>query len=100
MTCIWFVRTTHRDGHFRSFPAEAARFWRDQGAIVGEVLRYECPLTFAEIVAACKENVLEDPQASLLPFLDETHIAWCLIRLLEFGMIRPVVKESSQVRPG
>jgi hypothetical protein len=95
MTYIQFARTTHHNGRFRSFPPDAMQFWCDHGAIVGEVLRHECPLAFAEIVTACKEYVLEDPRASLLPFLDEAHIAWCLIKLLEFGMIGPVVKESS-----
>ncbi len=41
-----FIRTTHNNGQFRSFPPEAIHFWREQGVIVGEVLRPECALTF------------------------------------------------------
>jgi hypothetical protein len=91
MTCIRFIRTTHSNGRFRSFIPEAMRFWNGHGAIVGETLRQECPLTFAELVTACQEYVLEDPRPGLLPFLDEAHIAWCLIGLLEFGMAGPVL---------
>lgn len=91
MTCIRFIRSTHRNGRFQPFPPEAMRFWSDRGAIVGETLRQECPLTFAEIVTACREYVLEDPQPDLLPFLGEAHIARCLIELLGFGMARPVL---------
>ncbi len=51
-----FIRTTHNNGQFRSFPPEAIHFWREQGVIVGEVLRPECALTFAELAAASQRH--------------------------------------------
>jgi hypothetical protein len=86
MTQVTFIRTTHEDGRCRSFPAEAWEFWREQGATVGEVLRPETPLTFADIVTATQEAALEYPETGLFLMLDEKHIAWCLIKLLEYGM--------------
>ncbi len=53
MPSIRIIRTTHENGQFRSFPPEAHPFWREQGVIVGEVLRSECTLTLAELAAAC-----------------------------------------------
>ncbi len=55
MTITRFIRTTHENGAFRSFPSEALEFWRTQGVIVGDVIRSECAMTFAEIAAACQE---------------------------------------------
>ena len=54
--------------------------------MVGEVLRPETPLTFAEIVTAVREYALEDPATGLYETLTPEHIAWCLIHLLEHGM--------------
>lgn len=87
MTSTRFIRTTHENGTFRSFSPEALEFWRTQGVIVGEVIRSECAMTFAEIAAACQEVTLEHPEDhSHLP-LDEMCIAWILVRLLEYGMV-------------
>lgn len=86
MTQVKFIRTTHEDGHWRSFPPEAWEFWREHGAIVGEVLRPETPLTFAQVVTASREYALEYPESGLFLTLDEEHVAWCLIKLLEYGM--------------
>ncbi len=87
MRQVKFVRTTHRNGRYRTFPTEALTFWREHGALVGEVLRAESPMTFAEIVTASSEYVLEYPETVPLLPLDETYIAWCLIKLLEHGMV-------------
>lgn len=85
MTQIKFVHTTHEDGRFRPFPTEAYQFWREHGWIVGEALRPETGMTFAELVEACKELIEQHPEIEL-HWLDERYLAWCLIRLLEFGM--------------
>ena len=86
MTQVKFIRTTHEDGRCRPFPPEAWEFWREHGAAVGEVLRAETPMTFAEIVVASREYALEYPEPGLCQSVDEAYIAWCLIKLLEFGM--------------
>lgn len=86
MAKVMFVQTTHVDGRCRPFPPEAWEFWREHGAAIGEVLRLETPLTFAEIVTASREYALEYPETGLFLTLDEEHVAWCLIRLLEYGM--------------
>ena len=49
MPIICFIRTTHENGQFRSFPPEAHPFWREQGVIVGVVLRPECALTLLNL---------------------------------------------------
>ena len=87
MTIARFVRTTHENGTFRSFAPEALEFWRTQGVIVGEVIRSECAMTFAEIAAACQEMTLEHPEDHTHLPLDEMYIAWILVRLLEYGMV-------------
>lgn len=86
MTQVKFIRTTHENGRFRSFSSEAIRFWREHGATVGEVLRAEAALPFAEVVAASREYVFECPESGLYQTLDEAYVAWCLVKLLEYGM--------------
>ena len=93
MTQVKFIRTTHdHNGRCRSFPAEAWQFWREHGAVVGEVLRAEILMTFAEIVTAGQEYALEHPESGLCSTLDEGHVAWCLIELLQYGMAGVVVE--------
>ena len=41
MSQVKYVRVTHENGRFRPSPTEAYQFWREQGWIVGEVLRLE-----------------------------------------------------------
>lgn len=74
------------DACCRSFPPEAWQFWREHGAVVGEALRPETPLTLAEIVTASREYALEGQEPGLSQILDEERIAWCLIKLLQHGM--------------
>ena len=88
MPTTHFIRTTHQNGQFRSFPPEALQFWREHGSLVGQLLRLECALTFAELAAACQENVAPDVT------LDEKYIAWVLIKLLEHGMAAAVSSDS------
>jgi hypothetical protein len=92
MPSIRFIRTTHENGRHCSFSAEALKFWQAQGEMVGEVLRPECPLTFAEIVTGCQELALESLEPGLLWPLNEAHIAWILIHLLEYDMAGIVVE--------
>jgi hypothetical protein len=89
---IQFIRSTHHEGYHRSFSAEAMQFWREQGAIVGETLRAECPMTFAEIVVACREYAHDIPEMVPSLPLDEAYIAWCLIKLVEYGMVRAITE--------
>jgi hypothetical protein len=91
-----FIRTTHENGQFRSFPPEAHQFWREQGVIVGEILRPECALTFAELAAACQEYAREHATAEVPLPLDKTYIAWVLVRLLEYGMAETVPVKPDQ----
>ncbi len=86
MTQVKFIRTTHENGRWRSFPTQAWQFWREYGAVVGEVVRAETPMSFAEIVIASREHALEYPESGLYLALNDAYIAWCLIRLLEYGM--------------
>ena len=97
MSKVKYVRATHENGRFRPFPTEAYQFWREQGWIVGEVLRLEQGMTFAEIVSACEEYLLEHPETDMLLSLNEQHLAWCLIRLLDCGMAMPVVTPVNPV---
>lgn len=96
MTIARFVRTTHENGTFRSFAPEALEFWRTQGVIVGEVIRSECAMTFAEIAAACQEAALDAPQDHTHLPLDESYLAWVLVKLLEFGMVEVVARPSPE----
>lgn len=67
MTQVKFVLMAHENGRFRPFSAEAMRFWQEHGAVIGEALRAEAPLTLAEIVAAQSFLPPTLPQFSFLP---------------------------------
>ena len=85
MSQIAFIRSTHEDGRFRPYPTEAYQFWAEHGWLVGEVLRQEQGMCLAEIVHACTELLAEHPER-VPNQVSEKHIAWCLVKLLEFGM--------------
>ncbi|MFZ1398767.1 MAG: hypothetical protein WAS33_17810, partial [Candidatus Promineifilaceae bacterium] len=72
-------------------PTESYQFWHAHGWIVGEVLRLEQGMTFAEIISACEEYLLEYPESSMLLSLNEQYLAWCLLKLLDYGMAVPIV---------
>lgn len=95
MVQLKFIRSTHDNGRCRSFPPEAWRFWHEHGALVGDLLRSESPLTFAEIVTANQEYALEYPESAPFLPLDEAYVAWCLIKLLEYGMASVAVEAVS-----
>lgn len=94
MSQIKFIRTTHKNGRFRPFPTEAYQFWREHGWIVGDVLRPETGMTFTELVEACKELTADHPDIEP-HWLDERHLAWCLVRLLEVGMATITAVDST-----
>lgn len=79
------------NGRFRSYPAEAYHFWHEHGWIVGEILRLELGMTFAEIVIACEEYLLEHLEFGMLLSLNEEYLDWCQIKLLDYGLAIPVV---------
>ncbi|HRQ42266.1 MAG TPA: hypothetical protein PLD25_30480 [Chloroflexota bacterium] len=85
-----FIRSTHEDGRFRHFSPEANRFWRRYATVVGAVLPLESPLSFAELMTACREYALEYAETSPLPELHESYVAWVLIHLIEYGMVTAV----------
>ncbi len=87
---VQFIRTTHENGRFRHFPPEANRSWRRYGAVVGGLLRLECPIPFADLMAACRDYALEHAENGPLPELHESYVAWVLIRLIEYGMVTAV----------
>lgn len=94
MSTARFIRTTHKNGQFHSFPPEAHQFWREHGVIVGQVLRPECALTFAELAAACQEHALEQLLPNTRLPLDEQYLAWVLVKLLEYGLAETVTQTN------
>lgn len=85
-----FIRSTHEEGRFRHFPAAANRFWRRYATVVGAVLPLEAPVSFADLMIACWEYALEYAEASPIPELHESYVAWVLIHLIEYGMVAAV----------
>ncbi|MCC6602232.1 MAG: hypothetical protein IT327_03420 [Anaerolineae bacterium] len=94
MEKIRFIRTTHQvDGRFHPFSTEAYQFWHEYGWVVGEVLRHEIGMSFSEILQASIELIAEHPESEL-NLKDESYFAWCLVRLLEFGMVATIEDEN------
>lgn len=91
MNPLRFARTTHVNGQMRSFPPDAWQFWYSTGGIVGELVRPETPMTLAEIAAACQEAAFDTIADGPHPEMDETYVAWCLLKLVEYGMVAPVL---------
>jgi len=90
MNPLRFVRTTHLNGQMRSFPRQAWQFWYSTGGVVGELVRPETPMTLAEIAAACQEAAFDTIADGPHPETDEAYVAWCLLKLSEYGMVAPV----------
>lgn len=96
MSQLKFIRTTHDgNGRCRSFSPDAWQFWWDHGALIGDILRVETPLTLAEIVTACREYALEYPESGSYANLTEEYVVWCLLKLCEVGMAAAVVEAES-----
>ena len=95
-----YIRSTHdENGRFRPFPKAALTFWQEQGEQIGRLLRPETPLTFAQLCQvyeeAWDEHIATCPESELLTInpgaiLYERDIAWCLIKLLEYGLATAV----------
>ncbi|MCI0395035.1 MAG: hypothetical protein L0332_34765 [Chloroflexi bacterium] len=87
-----FIRTTHdAHGRPRPFPPTAWAFWfNGGGGLVGQIVRPETPLSFDEIVAACREAAFEYVTDGPQPAAEEGTVALCLVRLLEWGMVTAV----------
>lgn len=98
MTPNTFIRSTHENGRFRPYPRKAYQFWSEHGWLVGEVLRQEQGMNFEEIMKACLELLQEHTQKAPIK-INEKHIAWCLIKLIEFDMatiIRPTEQGTNK----
>ena len=99
MTQLKFIRTTHDDnGRCRSFQPDAWQFWREHGAAVGGALRAESSLTLMEIVLACRDHALEYPESGIYAALTEEYVAWCLLKLCEYGMAAAVIETAPLAR--
>lgn len=95
MSPLRFVRTTHVNGQMCSFPREAWQFWYSTGGIVGELVRPETPMTLAEIAAACQEAAFDTISDGPHPETNEAYVAWCLVKLIEYGMVALVLMPTT-----
>lgn len=87
MEKIKFIRAVvEADGSTRIHPMEAYLFLLHHGWLVADVMRYEEGMTFNEIVQASFE-LLEEYPSRFPSNVQEPYIAWCLIKLMEFGMV-------------
>jgi hypothetical protein len=87
-----FIRTTHdAGGQLRHFPSAAWQFWQAHGQTAGQLLRPETPLTFDEFLLAAQEQAFECITDGPQPTADAAYLAWCLLRLVEFGMAAVII---------
>jgi hypothetical protein len=87
-----FIRTTHdAGGQLRPFPSAAWQFWQEHGQTAGQLLRPETPLTFDEFLLAAAEQAFECITDGPQPTSDAAYLAWCLLRLVEFGMAAVII---------
>jgi hypothetical protein len=96
MMIIKFLRNTHTNGRYRSFPPEARQFWRESADIVGTVLCPVTPMTLAEVVEECRSFAAEYPEDGPYREMDEQYVAWCLVKLVEFDMAAVVLDKPEQ----
>lgn len=52
-------------------------------------------MTLAEIAAACQEVAFDTISDGPHPEMDETYVAWCLVKLIEYGMVAPVLTPTT-----
>ena len=89
-----FRRNTHdENGRHKPFSREAMLFWHTAGYSVGEILRLEVALTFADILTACAEYLAENEPGT--PAKPE-HVLWCLAQLVRYGLAE-IVFEPAQI---
>jgi hypothetical protein len=95
-----FIRATHKNGRFQPFSPEAVTFWQQHGSVIGAILRAETPLTFPQLLIACREYAIEHisdgPQPELLP----SYVAWVLVHLIHFGMVKAADAPPTPPRQG
>jgi hypothetical protein len=82
-----FIRTTHVNGRFQPFCSEAITFWQQHGSVIGDILRSETPLTFPQLLLACREYAIEHITEGPQPELLSSYVAWVLVHLIHFGMV-------------
>lgn len=87
MPTIRFIRTTHENGQFSSFPPDDHPFWRQQGVTVGEVLRPESALTLAELAAACQRHTPRRVSPASLLQPGENCLAWEIGHMARTGVV-------------
>jgi hypothetical protein len=86
-----FIRTTHdAQGRLRSFPPAAWQFWQEHGHTAGQLLRPEEAMTFAELLITAEEHAFEFITDGPQPTSDAQYLAWCLLRLVDYGMAAAV----------
>lgn len=81
-----FRRNIHNEqGGEHRFSPEAMAFWRMTGAAIGRLLPSEQALTFDEVFANYQQHLAEVyPEAGND---DEMYVAWCLVKLADYGMV-------------
>ena len=96
---VQFIRTTHENGRFRLYPPEALTFWQQHGAVIGSVLRPEIPLTFPELIAACREYAFEHLTDGPHPEVISGYVAWVLVHLMHYGMVSTDIPYAEPTPP-
>lgn len=87
MKKVKFIRAIYEgEGNSLVRPVKVYHFLTHHGWLVTDVMRYEEGMTFSEIVQACFE-LLEEYPSRYPENVEEPYIAWCLIKLIEFGMV-------------
>ena len=95
-----FIRTTHDvQGQLRHFPPPAWQFWQEHGHVAGQLLRSEEAMTFEELLLAAEEYTFEYITDGPQPTADEKYLAWCLLRLVDFGMAAVILPSPTPPEP-
>ena len=95
-----FIRTTHdSQGRVRHFPPVAWQFWQEHGHTAGQLLRLEEAMTFAELLTEAKEHAFEHITDGPQPTADEKYLAWCLLRLVDYGMAAVILPSPTPPEP-
>lgn len=95
-----FIRTTHdAQGQVRHFPPAAWQFWQEHGHVAGQLLRPEEAMTFAELLITAEEHAFEFIADGPQPTADAQYLAWCLLRLVDYGMAAAVITSPAPPEP-
>lgn len=86
-----YIRMTHDDqGHRRVVSIEAERYWQQDAAVIGAVLRLEVAMTVPEIVVECVTYALAHPEGMPYVETDAGYVTQVLSCLCRWGMVRLV----------